>query len=979
MISAPGSHHKGSGRSPDHGRPDAHQALRAAVSHGLSDGVDDRPRGRSRLGWLLAATVAVFAVLAAVGVSSAFASFGYLSQFGSFGSGNGQFNFPFGVAVDPSTTDVYVTDVGNSRVEKFDSSGHYLSQFGSFGDASFGDANGQFNEPQGVAVDPATSAVYIADTGNNRVEKFDSSGNYQSQFGSFGSGNGQFNSSFGVAVDPASSDVYVTDYGNNRVEKFDSSGHYLSQFGSTGADNGQFKNPVGVAVDPATSDVYVTDSGNGRVEKFDSNGNYLSQVGSSGFGDGQLGNPQGVAVDPTTSDVYVTDSGGRRVERFDSSGNFLSQFGSSGFGNGQFNLPEWVALDPATGDVYVADSGNNRVEKFGDQTDSTSTTVSCSPSTVAVGQTTSCTATVTDTATGGASTPTGSVSFTSDTAGGSFSSSGSCTLTGTGTAGQASCSASYTPGQVGSGSHGIAASYGGDPTHGISSGQTTVAVTTRSTSTSVSCSPSTVAVGQTTSCTATVTDIAAGTASTPTGSVSFTSDTAGGSFSSSGSCSLSPTGTAGEVSCAVSYTPGQVGSGTHTITANYGGDSAHATSTSAGTVTVMVRATSTTVSCSPGTVVVDQATTCTATVTDTTPSTTTPTGTVTFASDTVGKFSSGSCSLASTGTTGQASCSWSYTPGQVGSGVHTITASYGGDPMYAASTAVATVTVVKRTTSTAVSCKPAKPVICTATVTDIAPGAASTPTGTVSFTSSAAQGVFSPSNQCTLSATAADCSVSYQPVPGPQTITANYSGNSIHAASTGTYVPPPTSVSVNCRAIKSVICTATVTNTTSGTAPTGTVSFTSSAAQGVFRPSNQCTLRTISSTTCSVSYQPVPGAQTITANYSGDITHAASSGTYVPPPTSVSVNCRAIKSGICTATVTNTTSGTAPTGTVSFTSSAAQGVFRPSNQCTLRTISLTAASCSLSYQPVRGAQTITANYSGDFTHAASSGVTTVTA
>jgi DNA-binding beta-propeller fold protein YncE len=65
--------------------------------------------------------------------------YSYLTQWGSFGTGNGQFNVPFGVAVD-SFGNVYVADADNSRIQKFTSGGTYLTQWG-----SFGTGNGQFN------------------------------------------------------------------------------------------------------------------------------------------------------------------------------------------------------------------------------------------------------------------------------------------------------------------------------------------------------------------------------------------------------------------------------------------------------------------------------------------------------------------------------------------------------------------------------------------------------------------------------------------------------------------------------------------------------------------------------------------------------------------------------------------------------------------------------------------------------------------
>jgi len=107
----------------------------------------------------------------------------------------------------------------------------------------------------------------------------------------------------------------------------------------------------------------------------------------------------------------------------------------------------------------------------------------------------------------------------------------------------------------------------------------------RSTSTSVSCAPGSVAVGQASTCTATVSDAGSSAITTPTGTVSFSSDSPG-SFSSGGSCTVAATSTAGVASCAVDYVSSAQGSGTHTITAGYGGDSTHAASGGTASLTV---------------------------------------------------------------------------------------------------------------------------------------------------------------------------------------------------------------------------------------------------------------------------------------------------------------------------------------------------------------------------------------------------------
>jgi len=108
----------------------------------------------------------------------------------------------------------------------------------------------------------------------------------------------------------------------------------------------------------------------------------------------------------------------------------------------------------------------------------TTTAVSCS-SPVAVGSATSCTATVTDTATTGATNPTGQVTFSSDGPGG-FTPANPCNLSSLGS-NQATCTVSFTPTLVGSGSDNIDASYSGDSTHAASTAISFTLTVTKST------------------------------------------------------------------------------------------------------------------------------------------------------------------------------------------------------------------------------------------------------------------------------------------------------------------------------------------------------------------------------------------------------------------------------------------------------------------------------------------------------------------
>ncbi len=267
----------------------------------------------------------------------------------------GKFYNPYGVAID-SAGNIYVADTLNNRVQKFNSSGALLVMWG-----TLGSGNGQFNNPYGVAVDSAGD-ILVTDSGNNRIQKFDSNGAYLTQWGSSGNGNGQFSSPFGLVVD-ATGNIYVADRSNHRIQKFDSAGAFLTKWGSTGSGDGQFNQPRGVAVD-SLGNVYVADRSNNRVQKFDTNGTFLTKWGSSGSGDGQFSLPFSVTVD-NADNVYVSDTYNSRIQKFNSNGGYLSQWGSFGNGNGQFSFNSGITVDNA-GNIYIADTGNNRIQKFTD-------------------------------------------------------------------------------------------------------------------------------------------------------------------------------------------------------------------------------------------------------------------------------------------------------------------------------------------------------------------------------------------------------------------------------------------------------------------------------------------------------------------------------------------------------------------------------------------------------------------------------------
>jgi DNA-binding beta-propeller fold protein YncE len=108
--------------------------------------------------------------------------------------------------------------------------------------------------------------VYVTDLGNNRVQKFDSSGNFISKFGSLGTGDGQFWNPRGIGID-AAGNIYVADTLRHRVQKLTNSGTFVIKWGDHGSHDGEFQDPFGIAVDQS-GNVYVDDAMNVRIQKF---------------------------------------------------------------------------------------------------------------------------------------------------------------------------------------------------------------------------------------------------------------------------------------------------------------------------------------------------------------------------------------------------------------------------------------------------------------------------------------------------------------------------------------------------------------------------------------------------------------------------------------------------------------------------------------------------------------------------------------
>lgn len=287
-------------------------------------------------------------------------------QFGANGTAPAQFDAPRGIAVARDGS-LYIADSRNNRIQHLSKDGTVIKVWGTFADIQKGEApGGTFYEPWGVAVGPDGS-VYVADTWNYRIQKFDGDGNFIKMWGYFGQAEkpDAFWGPRGLYVD-SQNRIFVTDTGNKRVVVFDPEGNMLTQFGTSGMDLGQFNEPVGITGD-AAGNIYVNDTWNQRVQVFKpdpTSGSYVASTSweVNGWSGESLDNKPYIAVDQQ-SNVFVTDPEGFRIIEFDSTGKFIRTWGDYSQNADGFGLASGIATD-AQGNVWVTDAVNNRILHF---------------------------------------------------------------------------------------------------------------------------------------------------------------------------------------------------------------------------------------------------------------------------------------------------------------------------------------------------------------------------------------------------------------------------------------------------------------------------------------------------------------------------------------------------------------------------------------------------------------------------------------
>ncbi|XP_014206689.1 RING finger protein nhl-1-like [Copidosoma floridanum] len=264
---------------------------------------------------------------------------------------------PSGIALDPRRGEIYVTCSGSAAVLVFDGQYKLTRKI----------QNAKLMAPQGVAYVESLHEVFVTDKWKHAIYAFNRKGQLVREIGGKGSSRGKFRCPEGLAALQSRNWIYVADTGNDRVQIIGVDGAYKGGIGPADnrADSGAvlasvhcFKQPTDVAV--SANAVVVADCGHNKIKVFNHRGHLIFSIGGLGTFKGLFKSPEVVQLD-NSGNIYVGDSENGRVQVFSPAGSYLRSYGVQGTLVGHFGLVSGILVLPSN-DILVSDGKRNTLE-----------------------------------------------------------------------------------------------------------------------------------------------------------------------------------------------------------------------------------------------------------------------------------------------------------------------------------------------------------------------------------------------------------------------------------------------------------------------------------------------------------------------------------------------------------------------------------------------------------------------------------------
>ncbi len=227
-------------------------------------------------------------------------TFSETKRFGCLGSEPGQFNRPMALDISKGGA-LYVVDTGNNRIQLFDLSGQFIKSIG-----GFGFENDQFDQPKDIWTRSLVN-IYVSDYNNQRLQRYDRNMNFISSLLTDDSNDPdfQFNEAASCAIN-SQNDLFLLDCGENKIIKFNRNDNPERYFGSYESGEGELEQPVQLDILPG-SRLIVSDISRRSIMVYDFFGNYLIEISTPSFK-----TPRGIAVSDDGR-IFVADADAAKI------------------------------------------------------------------------------------------------------------------------------------------------------------------------------------------------------------------------------------------------------------------------------------------------------------------------------------------------------------------------------------------------------------------------------------------------------------------------------------------------------------------------------------------------------------------------------------------------------------------------------------------------------------------------------------------